>query len=236
MNAGWRPLSSIAILASLFAVGCGPNTFKVRGKVLHPFYAYDEDDTEAPRPPRRLAQTRKETRVRPEHAIVGNYAKPPALKLFMEAAQIVAWGGDGSMMRFNFHVCSNYKDEMDLRKYGFTLKTSEGLTVKGEIVNMWPIDNYTVKVSGMHSQPHLIVKDGRETRVYSHIEEVENEYEKYCREGRVEFRYQGLFGTATTYVIFTVDGYQRRWVYWYDFTWDPYEAVRTSNESEDLPR
>lgn len=221
------------VIAALAA--CGPNVLRARGKVLHPLHEFAESDTEAPRPPRILVIYRKENRVVVKHTIVGPQGRPKALELLGEFALIPDQRGVGDAMYVEVMLFSNYRDELkDMGDYQYWLELPDGRRVKGEVHVQRGRKDFTVKVTGAHREPHLttVDKSTGEVRVYSHIEEVENEYELYSRWARIIFAAPAMITKDTPYVTFVVRGFDRERRYRFDFTWRPEEAIIESNKHE----
>jgi|GEM_PF-2216418 len=208
------------------SIGCGG--LQARGTVLHPMYKYKEGDTEAPRPPRLLVIQRRENRVMVKHTIVGPQGRPMALELLGEFASIPAQDTDGSGLIIETLIFSNYKDELSsMSEYEYWLELPDGRKIKGEVHVQGARKDHSMKITGMHMEPHLVTRDKStgEVRVYRHVEEVENDFELYSRWGRIVFRDHGLIDLKTSYVVFVVKGYQRTRRYRFDFTLDPYRAM-----------
>jgi hypothetical protein len=214
---------------------CGPNVLATRGTVLHPMHAFQEGDTEAPRPPRVLVIERKENRVAVKHTIVGPQGRPMALTLLGEIAEIPAQHTDGGALLIEVLIFSNYKDELvDMGKYDYWLELPDGRRIKGEVHVTRGLRDHSMKITGAHMEPYLVTKDRQsgQTKVHYYVQEVENDFQLYSRWARVIFKAPGLITPETTHVIFTVKGYQRLRRYRYDFTWDPYRAMQESNKHE----
>lgn len=221
------------VVVALVVGACGPNVLNARGKVLHPMHEYAEGDTEAARPPRILVIYRKENRVVVKHTIVGPQGRPKALELLGEYALIPDQSTDGSGLYVEALIFSNYKDELvSMEKYGYWLVLPDGRRVKGEVHVARGLKDFTIKVTGAHMAPHLVVKNGGQTRVYRHVEEVENEYQLYSRTVRILFKAPGLITRETAGATFVIEGFDRERRYRFEFTWDPDEAMREAIKHE----
>jgi len=223
-------LAAARVLCLFFLLGsvaaCGG--LQARGTVLHPMYKYKEGDTESPRPPRLLVIERRENRVTVKHTIVGPQGRPMALELLGEFASIPPQETDGDGLFIETLIFSNYKDELkSLSDYEFWLELPDGRKIKGEVHSQGARRDHSMKITGMHMEPHLVVKDRQtgQVNVYRHVEEVENDLELYSRWGRVLFRAEGMIDMKTPYVVFIIKGYQRTRRYRFDFTLDPGEAM-----------
>lgn len=220
-----RVLSLLCFFGLLTACG---NTLRARGTVLHPMYKYRQGDTEAPRPPRLLVIQRRENRVVVKHTIVGPQGRPMALRILGEFAEIPGQDTDGNGLLVEVLLFSNYKDELSsMSNYQYWLELPDGRKVKGEVHVQHARKDHSVKITGMHMEPHLVVRDkqNKTVTVYRHVEEVENDLEMYSRWGRILFQAKGLITPKTPYVIFVVKGYWRERRYRFDFTHDPYKAM-----------
>lgn len=224
------------LLLVLLGSACGPNVLRARGTVLHPLYKYKEGDTEAPRPPRILVIYRKENRVTVKHTIVGPQGRPMALELLGEFAEIPAqYSEDGSGLFVEVLLFSNYKDELtSMSKYEYWLELPDGRKIKGEVHVQHGLKDHSMKITGAHMEPHLVVRDKQSgtTQVYRHVEEVENEFPLFSRWARLVFRADHLITPDTKYVTFVVRGFDRERRYRFDFTWDPARAMEESNKHE----
>jgi hypothetical protein len=231
-----RRLQCLGLCLAIAALAaCGPNVLSTRGKVLHPLHEFAEGDTEAPRPPRILVIYRKENRVVVRHMIVGAQGRPRALELLGEFAYIPEQYGVGDGLYVEVMIFSNYRDELkDMGDYEYWLELPDGRRVKGAVHVQHGRKDFTIKVTGAHRAPHLTTmnKTTGEVRVYSHIEEVENEYELYSRWARIIFVDPSLITRETPYITFVVRGYDRERRYRFDFTWKPEEAIMESNKHE----
>ncbi len=225
----WPILSLILVLGA-----CGPNTFRARGTVLHPLHDTEADNSEEGRAPLLLVIKRKETRVQVKHTIVGPQNKPMALKFLGEFCEILPDKTTTTRVIFQCLLFSNYKDELVEMKQSFTLKLPDGRKVKGELHAKDKMQDHTVTITGAHMQTHLVVRDpesGRAKR-YQHVEEVANEFPLFSRMFKIAFYAESsgdlrtILEADTTYVELQIDGYQRRWIYRFDFTDDPNAAMR----------
>jgi hypothetical protein len=225
----------LAILCILgFSFGC-TNVLRTRGAVLHPMYKYKQGDTEAPRPPRILVIERKENRVMVKHTIIGPQGRPMALKLLGEVAEIPDQATEGNGLFIEILIFSNYKDELtDMSKYEYWLELPDGRKIKGEVHVQRGLKDHSMKITGMHMQPHLVTKDRQtgQVTVYKHVEEVENDFELFSRWARIAFVGDKIITRDTKYVVFVVKGFDRERRYRFDFTWDPYKAMEESNKHE----
>lgn len=219
----WPILSLVMILGA-----CGPNTFRARGTVLHPLHDVTKDNPEDGVAPMLLVIPRKETRVQVKHLIVGPQKRPMALKLLGEFCAIVPDKATTGRLVFDCLLFTNYKEELVDMKHGFTLRLPDGRNVVGRLHAKNKIQDHTETITGAHMQPHQVVRN-RETgqvRVLRHIEEVTNEFQLFSRQFKVIFEDRNLLGADTAYVEFQIDGYQRRWIYRFDFTDDADAAMR----------
>lgn len=225
----------LAILCVLgFSFGC-TNVLRTRSTVLHPLYEYKEGDTEAPRPPRLAVIERRENRVAVKHTIVGPQGRPMALEILGEFAEIPDQKTEGNGLFIETLLFSNYKDELtSMSNYEYWLELPDGRKIKGEVHVQRGLKDHSMKITGMHMEPHLVTRDKQtgETKVYRHVEEVENEFLLFSRWGRIVFVGDRIITKDTTYVVFVVKGYGRERRYRFDFTWDPYEAMESSNKLE----
>lgn len=217
----------LAILC-LFGLSAACGGLQARGTVLHPMYKYKEGDTEAPRPPRLLVIERRENRVTVKHTIVGPQGRPMALELLGEFASIPQQDTNGNGLFIETLIFSNYKDELSaMSKYEYWLELPDGRKVKGQVHVQGPRRDHSMKITGMHMEPHLVVRDRQtgQVTVHKHVEEVENDFELFSRWGRIVFVTEGLLTRETPYVVFVVKGYQRTRRYRFDFTFDPHRAM-----------
>lgn len=219
----WPILSLILILGA-----CGPNTFRARGTVINPLHDYRKDDPETPRPPQILVIQRKETRVQVKHTIVGPQRKPMALMFLGEFCEILPGKATRGRIVFQCLLFTNYKDELAEMKHRFTLALPDGRKISGQIRSKGSVRNHTEKISGARRVPHMIIQDreNKTMQVFTHIEEVENEFPLFSRLFRVTFEDKDLLALDTAYAELRIDGYQRRWIYRFDFTNDPETAMR----------
>ena len=226
----------LAVVLAALGTGCGPNVLSVRGTVLHPLHKFKpEEDAELGRPDRILVIRRKEPRSIATHTIVGAYVKPKGLGWLEEPAEIPPQDTDGSGLLIEVAICSDHKDEIvGLAKFDYELILPDGRKIKGTVHRKWPIQNFTQKVTGIHSEPHLVVRDRQAgtATTYTHIEEVENDIELHCGKIRVLFEDDRMITPETEYVIFVMTGFQRQRRYRFDFTFDVDKAMETSNKYE----
>lgn len=225
----WPVLSFVLILGA-----CAPNIFRARGTFIHPLHDPEADNPEEGRAPLLLVITRKETRVQVKHTIVGPQNRPRALKLFGEFCEILPDKTTTTRIIFKCLLFSNFKDELTEMKQTFALKLPDDRTLKGELHTKDPLQDHSATITGAHMQTHLVVLDhatGRAKR-YQHVEEVANEYPLFSRSFKIVFYAEGtgdlsrILEPDTAYVELQIDGYQRRWIYHFDFTDDPNIAMR----------
>ncbi len=222
----WPILSLLVLL-----IGCGligPNTFRVRGTILHPLHDGRHDDPDAGVSPRILTIRRKETRVQVLHTIVGPQKTPMALSLLGEFCEIMADKATTGRLIFQCLLFSNEKDELTEMKQVFTLRLPDGRNIPGRLHRTEALQDHTVMVTGAHQQPYAVMKD-RENKtilVDTYVQEVENEFPLFSRAFQVIFEDKNLLDLETPYVTLTIDGDQRRWIYRFDFTNDPNAAMR----------
>ncbi len=226
-----RSLRPVLILALLLgACGLtGPNTFRARGTVLNPLYDQTKADAETGHPPPILMIQRKETRSQQvSHTIVGPYQKPMALKVLGEFCEIIPHMATPGRLVFQCLLYTNYKDELVDMSFGYALKLPDGRRIPGRIHTKYPVRNHTVSVTGAHRQPYMLVRDKQNKTVtqYTYIQEVENEFPLFSRGFKVIFEDKDLLDLKTPAVTLVIDGYQRRWIYQFDFTNDPSTAMR----------
>ena len=222
-----------ALIVVLACAACGPNVLSARGTVLNPMYRYEPGaDPEMPRNiPRKLVIRRKESRAGAQNIIVGVNGTPRALKYLDETAEMPAQvtGGDG--LYVDVQIYSIYKDEMDLEKYDFWLELPDGRKVKGEVHRQDGMVNLSQQVDGRHTE-YTIVKDGGQTTAYPHQVFVQNDFELYRRKARIVFHGPGMLSMKTKFAVVVMSGHQRERRWHFDFTGDPYEAVKWSNDLE----
>ena len=223
----------VKVLAMLCLFGlmtaCGG--LQTRGTVLHPMYKYKEGDTESPRPPRLLVIQRRENRVMVKHTIVGPQGRPMALEILGEFASIPPQDSNGNGLIIEIMLFSNYKNELSedsgLGQYEYWLELPDGRKIKGQVHVQGKVKDHSMKITGMHMEPHLVTKDKQtgQVTVYKHVEEVENDFELFSRWGRIVFVAEGLMTLKTKYVVFVIKGFKRTRRYHFDFTLDPGEAM-----------
>lgn len=223
----------VKVLAMLCLFGllaaCGG--LQTRGTVLHPMYKYKEGDTEAPRPPRLLVIERRENRVMVKHTIVGPQGRPMALELLGEFASIPQQDSNGNGLIIEILLFSNYKNELSegsgLGQYEYWLELPDGRKIKGQLHVQGKVKDHSMKITGMHMEPHLttVNKSTGEVKVYRHVEEVENDFELFSRWGRIVFVAEDLMDLKTPYVVLVIKGFQRTRRYHFDFTLDPAKAM-----------
>ncbi|WKZ28833.1 MAG: hypothetical protein QY323_04875 [Patescibacteria group bacterium] len=225
----WPILSLVLILGA-----CAPNTFRARGTVLHPLHDPKADNPEEGRAPLLLVIKRKETRVQVKHTIVGPQNKPKALTFLGEFCEILTDKTTGTRVVFQCLLFSNYKDELVEMKQSFTLKLPDGRKLKGELHAKNALQDHTSTITGAHMQTHMVVRDrdNGQVRRYRHVEEVANEFPLFSRMFKIVFYAEGtgalgtILDTDTSFLELSIDGYQRRWIYHFDFTDDPNAAMR----------
>lgn len=227
----WAEVAVSLILACVMT-GCGPNVYSVRRTVLNPMHVFGPGDEEQPRPRRLAAICRKDPGTVSANTIVGAYRLPRAMEPYCDIAEIPSQQTDGGELLFywDFHAIAK-ADIVELSSYAFRLELPDGRVIKGAIDQKWKYVDLTDKVTGAHMQPHLVVSDSEGTHVYSHVEEVENEYPLFRRKIRIRFEAAGLLTAETPYVTLVIRGYQREWRYRFDFTQDPAEGLNPEDES-----
>lgn len=214
------------LLLALVASACGPNVLATRGTVLHPMHDQSKDDPEAARPPRILVIHRKENRIVVAHQIVGVNGKPMGLQLLGEFAELLAGRSGPDRMYFDALIFSNYKDELArMESFSYRLELPDGRRIDGRVHVAAPMVDHTVRVTGMHQENHLVVKEGNTVTAYSHPEEVENEISLFSRRVRIEFIADDLLTKETSGVTLVITGHQRERRYRFDFTDDPARAM-----------
>lgn len=224
---------AVVSLLICLLTGCGPNVYSVRRKVLHPMYKFGPGDEEQPRPRRLAAICRKDPSTTSMNTIVGARGTPRAMNPFCDVVEIPPQDTDGSALLFYWDFHTVLKEEVvELSDYTFLLQLPNGRAVKGEIDQQWSYVDLTDTISGAHLQPHMIVRDEGGTHVYSHVEEVENDYPLFRRKVRIRFEADGLLTNATPFVVLIVRGYQREWRYRFDFTHDPAEGLNPEDEAD----
>ncbi len=220
----WPVLSLVFLL-----VACGPNTFQVRGTVLNPLHDQTKDDPETGRAPQYLVIKRKETRSQQSmHTIVGPHRRPMALNVLGEYCEIDPNLATRGRLVFQCLLYSNYKDELVDMAYAYTLDLPDGRKVPGLLYSKYALRDLSVSITGAHRQPYLVVRDRAQGTVsqYSYIQEVQNDYPLFSREFKLIFEDKDLLDLSTSYVELVIDGYQRRWIYRFDLTEDPEEAMQ----------
>lgn len=225
----------LAFLCVLGSVSGCANVLRARNTVLHPLYVYKEGDTEAPRPPRLAVIERRENRVSVKHTIVGPQGRPMALEILGEFAEIPDQRTEGNGLFVETLIFSNYKDELtSMSKYEYWLELPDGRKIKGEVHVQHGLKNHSMKITGAHMEKHLTVRDRQSGTVqnFYHVEEVENDLELYSRWARIVFVGDRIIAKDTKYVVFVVKGFDRERRYRFDFTWDPYKAMESSNKLE----
>lgn len=217
------------VLILVLALGaCSPNTFRARGTFMHPLHDTSYDDPEFGRTPRLLVIRRKETRVQVRYAIVGARQRPMALDFFGEPCEILSDLATENRLVFQCMLFSNDKAELANMEYVYVLELPDGRRIRGDIHAKDALKDHTVTITGAHRENHLTVRnrDSGVTKAYSHIEEVANEYPFFSRSFKIIFEDRSLLSDDSAFVKLEIHGYQRLWIYQYDFTDDPNVAVR----------
>lgn len=217
------------VLILVLALGaCEPNTFRARGTFVHPLHDEAYDDPEFGRTPRILVIRRKETRLRVRYAIIGARQRPMALEFFGEPCEILSELATGDRVAFRCILFSNDKSELANMEFAYVLELPDGRRIRGDIYAKDPLIDHTVTITGAHRENHLIVRNRYSgiSKAYSHIEEVANEYALFSRSFKIIFEERSVLADDAAFLKLEIHGYQRLWIYQYDFTDDPNVAVR----------